>query len=89
MEWDFSGSANAALNARLLVRPSGNVFRNQHNAATYGGQYHKDFMVPLRFTEKSDIDVRVTAATGSATIASTFELVIVEDNEFSQWSQGY
>jgi len=89
MEWDFSGSANAALNARLMVRPSGNVFRNQHKAATYGGQYHKDFTVPLRFTEKSDIDVRVTAATGSATIASTFELIVVQDNEFSLWSEGY
>lgn len=46
-------------------------------------------MVPLRLTEKSDIDVRVKAATGSATIASTFELVVVQDNEFNVWSQGY
>ena len=89
VEWDFSGSANAALDARLLVRPSGNVFRNQHQAATYGGQYNKEFTVPLRFTEKSDIDVRVTAGTGSATIGSNFELVVVEDNEFNVWSQGY
>lgn len=88
-EYDFSGSANAAISSRLMVRPSGNVFRNQHQAAVYGGQYHKDFMVPLRFTEKSDIDVRVTAGTGSATIATTFEMVIVKDNEFNQWSQGY
>jgi hypothetical protein len=88
-EFDFAGSANASLSSRLMVRPFGNVFRNQHQAATYGGQYHKDYNTPLVFTEKSDIDVRVTAGTGSATISATFELVIIKDNEFALWSQGY
>lgn len=89
LEWDFSGSANSAMTSRLMVRPENNVFRNQHQAASYGSQYHIDFSVPLRFTEKSDIDVRVTAGTGSATITSTFEMVLVQDNEFNEWSQGY
>jgi len=87
--WDFSGSANSAMTSRLMVRPENNVFRNQLQAASYGSNYNKDFSVPLGFTEKSDIDVRVTAGTGSATITSTFGMVIVKDNEFNLWSQGY
>ena len=88
-EYDFSGSAHAPITSRLMVRPFGNVFRNQHQAATYGGQYHKEFKVPLKITEKSDIDIRVTSGTGASNIASTFELVVIQDNEFNQWSQGY
>lgn len=57
--------------------------------STFGGQYHKDFSTPLVFTEKSDIDVRVTAGTGAATISATFEMVVVNDNEVALWSQGY
>ena len=88
-EFEFAGSANSAITSRIMAKPFGNVFRNQHQGATYGGQYHKDFRVPLVFTEKTDIDVRVTAGTGSATISSSFEMVLIEDNEFNLWSTGY
>lgn len=88
-EFSFSGSSNASVTSRLMVRPFGSVFRNQEHGSVYGGQFRKNFEIPLVFTEKSDIDVRVTSGTGSSDISSNVEMVIVKDNEFALWSQGY
>ena len=89
MKYDFSGSANAAIASRLLFRPPNNVFRIQHSGAVYGGQYGYEFQVPLSIPEKTDIDLRLTASTGSATLSANFNLLVVKENVFSQWSEGY
>jgi len=89
MKYDFSGSANAAIASRLLFRPPNNVFRIQHSGAVYGGQYDYEFQVPLIVPEKTDIDLRLTASTGGATLSANFNMVVVKENAFSQWSEGY
>ena len=89
MKYDFSGSANAAIASRLLFRPPNNVFRIQHSGAVYGGQYDYEFQVPLIVPEKTDIELRLTASTGGATLSANFNMVVVKENAFSQWSEGY
>lgn len=89
LKYDFSGSANAAIASRLLFRYPNGVFRIQHSGAVYGGQYDYEFQIPLAIPEKADIDLRLTASTGSATLGANFNLLVVKENEFNQWSQGY
>lgn len=89
MKYDFSGSANAALASRLLFRNPNGVFRIQHSGAVYGGEYTYAFDIPLAIPEKTDIDLRVTAGTGSATLGANFNLLVVKENAFGEWSDGY
>jgi len=89
MHYEFAGSANSPIKSRLLMREPNGVFRTMHKGATYGGQYEYVFGIPVTLAEKTDVDLRVTAGTGSAVITGTFNLVLVKENEFSEWSSGY
>lgn len=89
LKYDFSGSANAAIASRLLFCEYGGVFRIQHSGAVYGGHYVYEFQVPLPIPEKADIDLRLTASTGAAVLSANFDLLIVKENAFNVWSQGY
>lgn len=89
LNYDFSGSANSAIQSRLLTCVDGGVFRNQHAGSTYGGQYTYKFGIPLIVTAKTDIDMRVTAGTGSSYVSASFNLLLIKDNEFNLWSTGY
>lgn len=89
LKYDFSGSANSAMQSRLLFREDAGVFRTQHAGSTYGGQYTYEFGVPLIIPAKADVDMRVTAGTGSGYISASFNLLVIKDNEFNLWSTGY
>jgi len=71
------------------MREPNGVFRTMHKGATYGGQYEYIFGIPVTLAEKTDVDLRVTAGTGAAVITGTFNLVLVKENEFPEWSSGY
>ena len=89
LKYDFSGSANAAIASRLLFCENGGVFRIQHSGAVYGGHYMYEFQVPLPIPARADIDLRLTASTGGAILSANFNLLIVKENAFNVWSQGY
>lgn len=89
MKYDFSGNANSAIASRILFCEPNGVFRVQHSGAVYGGQYDYAFDIPLAIPEKTDIDLRVTASTGAALIGANFNLLVVKENAFGEWSDGY
>lgn len=89
MHYEFSGSANASIRSRLMMRELNGVFRTMHKGATYGGQYEYVFGIPVTAAEKTDLDIRVTSGTGGAFMAATFNLLLVKENEFNEWSGGY
>ena len=86
---EFSGSGASALKSRFMRRNAGEVFRNQHAGSVSGNQYNKTYAIPLVCGAKSDIDIRVIPSTGSSQITSSFEMVLIKDNEFTEWSSGY
>lgn len=88
-QFDFSGSANSALKSSLYVCKQNGVFRIVHSGSTYGGQYNYGFDIPLEIAAGSDIDLRATASSGSASVSGSFNLVVIKDNETSEWSTGY
>lgn len=74
-----SASKNQETTLALFVRPFGGAFRAQLTQALYQNNQQLDFPVPLRFTEKSDIDLRTTGS-ANATVSSDFSIILV-DNE--------
>ena len=69
---------NQENSVRLFQRPSGGVFRVASELNLYGSNMHTLFTIPIRFTEKTDIDVR--AYTGSnCTVSAMFDLLLVDN----------
>ena len=69
---------NQENSVRMFQRPFGGVFRVASELNLYGSNMHTTFTIPIRFTEKTDIDVR--AYTGSnCTVSSMFDLLLVNN----------
>ena len=59
-------------------RPFGQSFMIQHMAEIYENSYRYDFTAPLRMTEKTDLDVRVSSVENSGTrVTANFDLLLV------------
>ena len=74
-----SASKNQETILALFVRPFGGAFRAQLTQSLYQNNQQLDFPIPLKFTEKSDIDLR-TIGSSNATISADFSIILV-DNE--------
>lgn len=74
-----SASKNQVVDLFLFQRPLGGAFRVQCTMSLNQGNEQLDYPVPLKFTEKTDIDLR-TRGSANATISAEFTLVLV-DNE--------
>jgi hypothetical protein len=75
----FASPKNAELEMALYFRQFGNVFRIQHAGSAYGNQYEMKLDVPLKLTEKSDIDLRATAGTGGVNASASFDIILVNN----------
>jgi hypothetical protein len=64
----------------LSVRPFGEVFQSKDvKSLTTGMHIEETFAVPLKFAEKSDIEVRAISSSGSVDfdISAAFEIVYI------------
>lgn len=86
---NMSTPKNAEVDGRLYFRNFGGVFRIQHSGNMYGSSYNMDFQIPLAIPGKTDIDLRAQASSSGINVAGHYDIVIVQDNEFSLWSPGY
>ena len=74
-----SASKNQETILSLFARPFGGAFRSQTVMALYQNNQQLDFPVPLKFNEKTDIDLRVSGA-ANATVASDFSIILVDND---------
>lgn len=73
-----SGKQNADTLAKFMSRPFDNGSWNTKDIVEIqSNNYIKDYKVPLKFDEKTDIEVRAFSGTGS-TAASTFNLILID-----------
>lgn len=86
---NLSTPKNAEVEGKLFQRQPNGVFRLIHSGNMYGSSYNMDFKVPLTFPEKTDLDMRGQASSTGVNVTGHFDLVIIKDNEFNLWSQGY
>ena len=73
-----SASKNQETVLSLFARPFGGAFRTQTVMALYQNNQALDFPIPLKFTEKTDIDLRVNGS-ANATIAADFTIILVDN----------
>lgn len=74
-----SGKQNADTLAKFMSRPFDNGSWNTKDIVEIqANNYIKDYKVPLKFNEKTDIEVRAYSGTGS-TAASTFNLILIDN----------
>jgi len=68
-----SESASQATQITLWARPLGGVFQNKMTFVLNGSVLMRDFFLPLKFIEKTDIEVRASTAVGSGNVAAGFD----------------
>lgn len=74
-----SGKQNADTLATFVVRPHDNGSWNTKDVVEIqANNYIKDYKVPLKFEEKTDIEVRAYSDNGSSA-ASTFNLILIDN----------
>jgi hypothetical protein len=72
--YDFDGSSNGKGEIRIYARTLGGVFRQRNSVITDTGD--EDFIFPLKFPEKTDIEIRGLADTGTNKMSATFSMVL-------------
>jgi len=76
-----AGGQNADTTALLVARPFNGAFNSKDIVISAGSQYSKNYTVPLKFTEKTDIEVRAFSSSSGNDCSSTFNLIII-DNDY-------
>ena len=74
-----SANKNQETTIVLFSRPFGGAFRAQTTMSLYQNNQQLDFPVPLKYTEKTDIDLRVNGA-ANATISADFSIILVDND---------
>lgn len=65
-------------------KPFNQSFKIAHMAEIYESSYRYDFPVPVKFTEKTDIDLRIAEVeTNNTRCTANFALLLVNDNDVS------
>lgn len=75
------GTYNDSITATLLARELENPevpFRTRDIVDVPGGFHTRNYNVPYRFPEKTDIEVRAIASTGSV-VSSSFDIILVNN----------
>jgi|13_taG_2_1085334.scaffolds.fasta_scaffold00541_18 hypothetical protein len=78
MQLSASASKNQETLIGLFQRPFGQTFRISQTMALYQSNQTLEFAIPIKFVEKTDLEVRTKGAT-NATISTEFSLVLVDN----------
>lgn len=70
---------NRSGDAKLMFRPPGEVFQTKDTAGIFNNYRDRDFKVPLKATEKTDIKVNASAVTNSTAFSATFDLILLDN----------
>jgi hypothetical protein len=78
---DFSTHKGKDVQIQFSIRPFGQSFRIVHIAEAFENTYRYDYPVPVKLTEKTDLDVRASLAeTNNTRISTNFSMILVENN---------
>jgi hypothetical protein len=73
------GSGNIGSQIRMMVRPYGGSFLVAFIAEVVNGYYRNDFNVPMKITEKSDIDIRVIADANNTIASCNYQMILIQN----------
>lgn len=73
-----AGAGNVGTLLKMMVRPFNGSFVVAFIAEVAGGNpYRNDFTVPMKLTEKSDVDVRVTVDTSNTKVTCNWQMILI------------
>ena len=73
-----AGAGNVGTLLKMMVRPLNGSFVTAFIAEVAGGNpYRNDFTVPMKLTEKSDVDVRVTVDTSNTKATANWQIILI------------
>ena len=75
----LTSSKNQAVEMSMFARPFGGAFRVVSGVFLYQNDHTIEYATPIKFTEKTDIDVRAIGASNGV-ISTSFDLVHVENS---------
>jgi len=76
----FTAQKGKDAQVRFYSRGQGESFKIKHIAEVYAAQYNYMFVVPLKFPEKSDLDLRSADVESSNTrVTANFDLILVKN----------
>jgi hypothetical protein len=72
----------ALLKATLVARPQGGVFNTKERITLKDGNHLQDYNFPLRFTEKTDLEVRAKSSSASVTFdcSASLEFIYIKND---------
>jgi hypothetical protein len=73
-----AGAGNVGTLLKMMVRPFGGSFVTAFIAEVAGGNpYRNDFAVPMKLTQKTDVDVRVTVDTSNTKATANWQIILI------------
>ena len=77
-----SSNTPALLKTTLVARPYGGVFNTKDRITLKDGNQLQDFNFPLRFTEKTDLEVRAKSSSASVTFdcSASMEFIYIKND---------
>ena len=81
-QWTIgAGGQNADTTAFFMARPfdTDSAFNSKDIVISAGSQYSKNYIVPLKFTEKTDLEVRAFTSSSGNDCSSTFNLILIDN----------
>ena len=77
-----SSNTPALLKTTLVARPHGGVFNTKDRITLKDGNQLQDFNFPLRFTEKTDLEVRAKSSSASVTFdcSASMEFIYIKND---------
>lgn len=73
------GKQNTDAVATFLARPDGGAWNAKDIITVSATTYAKDYKIPLKFDEKTDIEVRAYSTTNNSLVSSTFNLILIDN----------
>ena len=65
--------------SKMMVRPYSGTFVAAFVAEVVNGYYRNDFTIPMVITEKSDIDVQITADANNTTATCNYGILLIQN----------
>lgn len=78
----FGGAAEVAnkfMTVRLRIREPGGIFRTQAKYTTAAQTFEEVMDFPLKFTEKTDIEITAQASSGTQQASAMFDLLLIKN----------
>ena len=72
-----SGSGNIGSRLQMMVRPFGGTFVAAFMAEVVNGYYRNDFTIPMKLTEKSDVDVQLIADGNNTQVTCNWQMILI------------